>query len=265
MTERPPTPPPARGEGLYRACLRLYPRRFRDRYADDMVAFYRERVRGGRAPWLELFPDLILTALAERFAWLHRDLTRAPSVVRTYSRRREGSMSILRQDLSYAIRGMRRRPGFAAVVLATLALGIGANAAIFTVVNAVLLRPLPFPRAERIVDFAHEDPYSTVSEPEFVDYAKGVTAFSKLAAYSTSAITITHDNADPTRTAAARVSRDFFDVLRVKPILGRTFNADEFAPSSRARVTVIGHRMWTQGSARIRQLSERHYASTRRR
>ena len=231
---------------MYRALLRLYPRDFRARYAEDMVAFYRERVRVGNAPWLEVFPDLILTAIAERFAWVNRDLAPAPTIVRTYSRHRGSSMSILRQDLSYALRGMRRRPGFAAVVLATLALGIGANAAIFTVVNAALLRPLPFARADRVVDFAHQDPYWSVSEPEFVDYARGVTALSKLAAYTAPAVTITHDDAEPVRTSAARVSRDFFDAVGVKPVLGRTFAADEFAPGSRARVIVLGHRIWVQ-------------------
>src|SRR4051812_25984690 len=88
------------GERLYRLLLRLYPRHFRDRYAEDMLAFYRERVHAGTAPWLEVFPDLILSAVAERFAWIHRDLTRAPSIVRTYSHHRGSSMSILRQDLT---------------------------------------------------------------------------------------------------------------------------------------------------------------------
>jgi putative ABC transport system permease protein len=239
-------PAPVRGERTYRALLRLYPRHFRERYGDDMLAFYRERVYAGRAPWLEVFPDLIVSALAERFAWLHRDLTRAPSVVRTYSRHRESSMSILRQDLSYALRGMRRRPGFAAIVLATLALGIGANAAIFTVVNAVLLRPLPFAQPDRVVDFAHNDPYAAVSEPEFNDYSRGVTALAKLAAYSMPDITITHDDADPVRTTTAYISRDFFDVAGVKPTLGRAFSAEEFAPHSSARVTMLTHRFWQQ-------------------
>src|SRR4051812_18627429 len=89
----------AQGERLYGLLLRLYPRDFRDRYAGDMLAFYRERVRAGTAPWLEGFPDLILSALAERFAWIPRGLPRAPSVVRTASPPRPRSLSPLRPDL----------------------------------------------------------------------------------------------------------------------------------------------------------------------
>jgi putative ABC transport system permease protein len=237
-----------RGEGLVRALLRLYPRGFRDRYAADMLDFYRERVRadGAMRAWFALVPDLVSTAFAERFAWLHREADRAPAIARAYSRRRENTMSILVQDVRYALRAMARRPSFTAVVLITLALGIGANAAIFTVVNAVLLRPLPFAHADRVVHLQHEDPYSTVSEPEFRDYRRDVKGFEKLASYSTPSIVIAGGDGDPLRTNAARVSRDFFDITGVKPLLGRTFAADEFSPASRVRVTVLAHRLWVQ-------------------
>jgi predicted permease len=242
-----------RGERLYRLLLHIYPRRFRARYAADMIAFYRERLTGEESPrshlipiWLQLVPDLVASGLAERFAWLHGDLDPAPRVVRHYANRREDTMSILRQDLSYAVRSMARRPGFTAVVLGTLALGIGANAAIFTLVNAVLLRPLPFAHPERIVEFEHTDGYWTVSEPEFVDYQRGVTALTKLAAYNSNNVTISISGADPMRSVGTRVSRDFFDILGVKPDIGRTFAADEYSPLSKVRVTVISHRLWVQ-------------------
>jgi putative ABC transport system permease protein len=233
--------------------MRIYPRRFRERYSADMIAFYRERVgrdAGGSSKlvpiWLQLVPDLLASALAERFAWLHRDLDPAPRVVRQYANRREDTMSILRQDVGYALRAMVRRPTFTAVVLGTLALGIGANAAIFSLVNAVLLRPLPFAQPERIVEFDHGDGYWTVSEPEFVDYQRGVTALSRLAAYNANNATISIPGADPMRTVATRVSRDFFAILGVKPEVGRVFAADEFSPSTKARVTVLSHRLWVQ-------------------
>jgi putative ABC transport system permease protein len=242
---------PAPGERLYRLLLRAYPRRFRQRYLADMIAFYRERVNSvhGRvfaAIWLQLIPDLIASALAERFAWLHRENDPAPRVVRDYAVRREDTMSILRQDVSYAFRAMARRPAFTAVILGTLALGIGANAAIFTLVNAVLLRPLPFAHPERIVEFEHSDGYWTVSEPEFVDYQRGVPALAKLAAHNSSNVTIAVPGTDPMRSVVTRASRDFFDILGVKPEIGRTFAADEFSPVAKARVTVISHGLWVQ-------------------
>lgn len=154
-------------------------------------------------------------------------------------------MSVLQQDTRYAIRSMLQRPGFTAVVLATLALGIGANAAIFTVVDAVLLRPLPFARIDRIVDFAHEPPYWSVSEHEFVDYQQGMPALSRLAAFSTATVTIAIGD-EPVRARAARVSRDFFAILGVSAVMGRVFAADEFAPAAKMRVTVISQGLWRQ-------------------
>jgi putative ABC transport system permease protein len=251
-----PTNGRARGEWMYRLMLFAFPRRFRRRYADDMIAFYRERVAGenGRpAPpllvvWAQLIPDLISNAFAERFAWLHRELDPAPRIARQYSHRREDTMSILMQDIRYALRGMLRQPGFALVLVATLALGIGANTAIFTVVNAVLLRPLPFAEPDRLIDLSSNDRNGgeSVSEPEFVDYKRGVTTVDRLAAYSANNATITVPGGDPTRAVFTRVSRDFFDVLGVKAELGRVFAADEFSPQSRALVTVLSHRLWVQ-------------------
>ena len=79
-------------------------------------------------------------------------------------------MTDLMQDASYAVRGLLRRPAFAVVVLATLALGIGANAAIFSVVSGILLHPLPYPNAERLFSFGHEPPHWLTSQPDFLDY-----------------------------------------------------------------------------------------------
>jgi putative ABC transport system permease protein len=249
------SPPRVSGERAYRALLRLYPAGFRSRYAADMLDFYRERMREAARRgaalrparvWLQLVPDLVASALAERFTWLHRDTDRAPAIVRTYSERREDMMSMLTQDVRYAGRSMRRRPLFSAIVLSTLALGIGANAAIFTVVNAVLLRPLPFAHVERIVELSHDAPYESVSEPEFIDYQRGVPGLARLAAYSTPSVLLAGGDGDPIRTYAARVSRDYFDIVGVHPLLGRVFAADEFSPLTHARVAVIGHTFWAQ-------------------
>ena len=250
----------APGESVYRILLRAYPRAFRDRYARDMLDFYRERIAdaergaaGVARVWWQLLPDMLASAMAERLAWLHDETDRATSIDRHYSTRREHPMSILHQDVRYAIRGMFRQPGFAVVVLATLALGIGANAAIFTIVNGVLLRPLPYANADRIVDFAHRDPYSQVSEAEFVDYRKGLPALSRLAAYNRPTLTMTVGN-ESSVVQAARVSQDFFPTMGVAPAIGRGFAPEEFLPTARGVVVLISHALWQQqfaGDARV--------------
>ena len=148
------------------------------------------------------------------------------------------------QDVRYAVRGLARRPGFAAVVVLTLTLGIGANAAIFSVVNGILLRPLPFAVPERLVQLGQQDPYWTVSEPEFMDYRRDARAFERVAAYAGSDVSLT-GTGEPERVEAARVSDDFFATLGVAPARGRAFAPDEEAPGSGpAPVVIISDALW---------------------
>ena len=155
------------------------------------------------------------------------------------------------QDLRYAFRGLRASPGFTLVALATLALGIGANTAIFSVVRAVLLEPLPFPAAERIVRLWHSNPSGgiaegTFSEPDFLD----VQAGSKLAesiggfffAEGQTGIDLT-GSGSPERLSAALVTPGFFETLRPPTALGRVLAAEEHAVG-RNRSVVIGHGLW---------------------
>jgi putative ABC transport system permease protein len=153
-------------------------------------------------------------------------------------------MDSLRQDVLYALRRLRQAPGFTLVAIATLALGIGANSAIFSVVNAVLLRPLPFPGADRLVLVAqmwdgHRVPYSPQN---FLDVATQSHSFQGLAAIDTSGFTLT-DQGEPTRFKGAEVSASFFDVLRSRPALGRGFVAGENEPG-RTKVVVLGEDLW---------------------
>ena len=156
-------------------------------------------------------------------------------------------MDTLLQDLRYAARRLARSRGFTVVAVLTLALGIGANSAIFSVVNAVLLRPLPFAEPERL-DQIHStiDEFGDipVSPPDFMQLREETRAYEELAAYTFSSPNLT-GNGDPVRLNGSAVSAPFFDVLAVRPALGRTFAADESEPG-RERVAVLGHALWRE-------------------
>lgn len=223
----------APGERVFRALLRLYPERFRRRYEAGMLDFYRERRRAaGRGIWPRLLINLIANAAAERLRSEPR-----PSAERI-------TVTTLLQDLRLTLRGLARTPGFTAVVLLTLALGIGANAAIFSVVNGVLLSPLPFPDPDRIVDIRHEQPYGNVSEPEFNDYRRDMRSIERLAAYTGTEVNLAGDD-EPVRVTGARVSDGFFSVFGIAPLLGRTFAPEEEKPAQvPSPVIVISEGLW---------------------
>jgi predicted permease len=243
MTDRGRVP----GERLYALLLYLYPARFRQRYGFAMAEFYRDRRREAGASriavaafWSKQLYDTTASALAER-ARGPRDDDAAPEHHR-FTKESDSMLATFRQDLRYAVRGMLARPAFTGIVVATLALGIGANAAIFSVVNAVLIRPLPFRDPERIVYFSQEAPYYSVSEPEFRDFKAGVSAFERLAAYGGAEGALLA-NDQPSKISAARVSDGFFAILGVSPIKGRTFAPEEDRPNA-PRVVIISHALW---------------------
>ncbi|MEP6691798.1 MAG: ABC transporter permease [Gemmatimonadaceae bacterium] len=240
-------------ERAYRLLLRCYPKRFRERFEDDMTEFQRDRMRDARqlgwrdalALWCGVLADVARTAPAEHAAAIAaaRRERRLARVTRTTSHDTgDGMISSMRHDVRYALRGMGRRPAFTAVILTTLALGIGANAAIFSVVNGILLRSLPFRDADRVVDARHLDPYYSVSEPEFMDYKHEVRAFEQLAANAPADANLSGGD-EPERIEAARVSDGFFRILGVPPALGRTFTPEEDTPRSE-RVIVISDGLW---------------------
>ena len=151
------------------------------------------------------------------------------------------------QDLRYGIRMLRMRPGFTAITVLTLALGIGANTAIFSVVNSVLLRPLPYPDSERLVSFwgtAPEKRLPVVNLPDalFVFLHEQSKTFEKLAAYASGGASLT-GSGDPERVNASAVTPDFFTVMGVKPLFGRGFVAEE-GTEGKARVAVLAHSVW---------------------
>ena len=150
-----------------------------------------------------------------------------------------------RRDLRFSLRALRRTPGFVAVVLLCLAVGIGANAAIFSVVNAVLLRPLPYPGAARIVaayETLNGSGIGSVSYANYRDWVAGSRSFEHLAAASFTAANL-QGTTEPERLSAARVSANYFQVFGMAPLLGRTFAPGEDTPG-RADVVVLNERFW---------------------
>jgi predicted permease len=155
-------------------------------------------------------------------------------------------MNSLWHDIRYALRVLAKQPGFAAVVVLTLALGIGANTAIFSVVNAVVLEPLPFPESQRLVSVhgtdAHlGDMHRPLSYPDFADFRAQNRTLESVAVYDKSTSTMTGFG-EPLHIDASVVSANLFDVLRATPLLGRTFIASEDQPGTRA--AILSHRLW---------------------
>jgi len=150
------------------------------------------------------------------------------------------------QDLRYALRTLRRSPGFTTVAILTLALGIGANTAVFTVVNAVLLRPLPYREPERLVmvwesnSSRHRDK-NIVNPENYLDWRERATAFSGLSAVTWTSITLT--GGTPELVSGRAVTPDFFSVMGAAPALGRTFTAAEALPNGPS-VIVLSNGLW---------------------
>ncbi|MDQ3916908.1 MAG: ABC transporter permease [Acidobacteriota bacterium] len=156
-------------------------------------------------------------------------------------------MRTLWQDLRYGLRVLWKSPGFTAVAILVLALGIGATTAIFSVVNAVLLRPLPFPRADELivvedVNGKTGETVPSVSPADFFDLKSQARSFAGLAAHSGWSITLL-DADQPEMIPAERVTEEFFKTLQVQPLAGRTFRPEEFKDGSN-NVVILSHRLW---------------------
>jgi putative ABC transport system permease protein len=156
-------------------------------------------------------------------------------------------MEGISRDIRYGLRSMLKKPGFTAVVVIALALGIGANTAIFSVVYAVLLRGLPYPDPDRLVMVQEDLPrlnfyYGTVSGAEFEYYRDHNEVFSKAAGFTTVALNLTGAG-EPRRIRAARVSASLFPLLGIEPLRGRTFSAEEDA-RGRDAVAVLSQKLW---------------------
>src|SRR5215204_4227023 len=156
-------------------------------------------------------------------------------------------METLLKDIRYGVRGLVKRPGFTAIALLTLALGIGANTAIFSVVNAVLLRPLQFKDPEQLV-IVWEDasfagfPRNTPAPANYIDWKNQNQSFSDMAATAEVSFNLTGDG-EPERVTAYAVTANFFPLFGVQPLLGRSFLPEEDRPGSN-KVVVLSYSLW---------------------
>ncbi|HKW64291.1 MAG TPA: ABC transporter permease [Candidatus Acidoferrum sp.] len=174
------------------------------------------------------------------------------------------SLRNLLTDFRFSLRLLRRNPGFSAAAIVVLALGIGANTAIFSVVNAVLLRPLPFDEPSRIMQVWHVPPPKSfpgmtrfsVSPANYLDWHSQSSSFEQMAAYGFRSFTV-GGTERPETVQAGSVASDFFPLLRVQPLLGRTFAPEEDSPGQ-GHVVVLGYNFWRDHFASDRNIVGRN-------
>jgi putative ABC transport system permease protein len=209
---------------------------------DEEVAYHLEmRERDYRERGLS--PTAAREAARRRFG----DPSAIRSAVRTIDeraareRRRASMWADFRQDVVYACRSLRRTPGFTAIAVLTLALGIGANTAIFSVINTVLLRPLPFPDSDRLVFIwnTHDGKPEPVGPGRLRDLQTQVTSFASYAGISHLSVNLTGQG-DAERISGSSVSSGFFDTLGARPLLGEPFHRGAADPSA----VVLSERLW---------------------
>jgi putative ABC transport system permease protein len=265
--------------GVYGAALWLCPRAMRQRHGDDMHATFddlcRDARRRGRLAVLALvareLTDLASASIAARRhqpstvsqepsrqepsrlrsvasppsdGVARRSATGEKAAAVSHVQRRSDALSSLLQDLRYAARMLRRQPGFTLVATLTLALGIGANTGVFTVVNGVLLRPLPYQDPDRLVVLLYGRPGRVspwFSPPNYHDFVSQSGAFQDAAAFAPSTANLT-GGGDPERIDGASVSWNYFNVLGVAMRAGRGFVESEGAGDG--GVVVIGDGLW---------------------
>ncbi len=165
----------------------------------------------------------------------------------------------MRNDIRYTIRSLSHAPGFTLVAVLTLAIGIGANTAIFSVVNGILLRPLPYPDSTQLVQVwssSAPDPKSALAPADFLDFERGNHSFTALAGYRDDALTIAVPGGEPIRVQGARVTAAYFETLGMTAALGRTFTHDADARAGEPLI-VLSHTLWAQQFASDPQVAGR--------
>ena len=214
-------------ERLFRLFLRLLPSEFRADYGREMEATFRAEASGasgvGRLQlWAATLADIFRTAPSEHW-------------------------DILVRDLRFAVRTMARSPLHTATAVVTLALGIGANVAMFAVIDTVLLAPLPYRQSDELVMVMEQQPGrepGNMGYLTFADVRARARALSSMAAATQSFATLTGDGLDPERVSAMRVSASYFEMIGVTPVIGRGFTEAEDRPGEARRVVILSDALW---------------------
>jgi putative ABC transport system permease protein len=154
----------------------------------------------------------------------------------------------MKKDIHYALRQLLKHPAFSLIAILVLALGIGANTAIFSVVNGVLLRPLPYPQPEQLVwlwgtNRLNDIPKETASYPDYADWRAQAQSFQAMGAFAQTSPILTGGDGEPERLPGGVVLGDFFTVIGVEPALGRKFVPEEFE-TGKNRVVILSHALW---------------------
>jgi len=216
---------------MFDLLLLLTPAAFRNEYGAELRRAWSARRRDAPAfetllLWLELIPDMLSTAIREHF-------------------------DILRQDLRFAWRAFSSKPGFALTAILIVALGIGANTAIFTAVDYSLLRPLPFAAPDRLVTLWEDATQANFSpsnlEPSpanYLDWKQLSRSFEGMAAYRGLSTNLT-GSGDPERLEGAVITAELLPVLGVQPLLGRSFTPEEDQAGG-PKVVLLSHGLWVR-------------------
>ena len=246
---------------LLRPILLLYPAHYRHTYAREMTAAFAERYANVRREagllaatrvWLRTALDLVTSAGAEwaRSTRRSRGL-RQRLDVNQKSRRGDSLVSSIIQDVRQGLRSLRKQPGFAAVAVATLALGTGANTAIFSLVNTVLLEPLPYPDSHELVRIwssnvsEGRERYFT-SPLSFYEWQERTKTLSAIAGAWPREVTLTDDVDRPVLLRTMSATAKWFDILGTPPLLGRTFRPEDQQIAWGSWILVLSNGLWQQ-------------------
>lgn len=243
MTHRSRVDLPTR---VYRLCHIVFPAEYRRAHGEELLAFFAENYRaevskygwrGGMRCLLRAIADVARHGATERLRALHHGMMWS------------GIVGTVRQDIGFTMRSIRKSPGFAIVTVLTIALGVGANSAIFSVVNTVLLKPLPYTEPDRLVTVWEANRALgmrrlSVSYPNFVAWRDAQQSFTSFGAVtSTSTLLRDRSGGETVRAVAASVTPSVFTVFAVRPVLGRTLVPEDADPGAQP-VVVISHGLW---------------------